>query len=185
MGKRKILILVLVAILAMTFSGGSYAWGRLNHNVPGNPGAPDVKFISANATDNEVSPVGVGDVTADITGDRCSIEVTITNAYPGYKALIEFELQNVGKLPARIKKIKIKSDKGVKIWVNKKRLKSIIVYPDGSWSTSFGIMVDSMTKKAAHDESYLFTVTLKKAAQDTEYRFTVTLNFVQAHRPRD
>jgi len=102
--KLGVLFLLAVIVIASAGMGISYANGDLNTS---GEICCDVAFTSASASDNEfeegvVDPKDVGAVEVDPSGNDIytkSLVVYITNAYPGYKAYIDFTITNMGNKP--------------------------------------------------------------------------------------
>jgi hypothetical protein len=103
--KTKMFALLILAIIAITTIGYSYACfnGGIQINCYCNC---DVKFTKVTTWDNEVEK-DVGKVNANITCDGNTINAYITNAYPCYEAYINFTIKNKGGKPVHIDEVKI------------------------------------------------------------------------------
>lgn len=88
------LIALTLIIIALTSIGYSYSChkGRFHINCCC---CCDIKFTSVTTSDNEVEKE-VGDVYAEISCDRNTINVYISNAYPCYRANITYTIKNTG-----------------------------------------------------------------------------------------
>jgi len=105
--KTKIFALLILAIIALTTIGYSYAcWnGGIQINCYYYCYC-DVKFTKVTTWDNEVEK-DVGNVSAQITCDGNTINVYITNAYPCYEAYINFTIKNKGDKPVHIDEVTV------------------------------------------------------------------------------
>jgi len=104
--KTKIFALLILAIIALTAIGYSYAC--LNGGIQINCYYYncDVKFTKVTTWDNEIEK-DVGNVSAQITYDGNTINVYITNAYPCYEAYINFTIKNKGCKPVHIDEVTV------------------------------------------------------------------------------
>jgi len=95
--KTKIFALIILAIIALSLIGYSYACynGGWQINCYCNC---DVKFTKVLTSDNEVEK-DVGAVLAMINCMGDTISVCITNAYPCYRAYINYTIKNTGCKP--------------------------------------------------------------------------------------
>jgi len=97
--KTKIFALIILAIIALTSIGYSYAC--LNGGIQVNCYPSyycNVVFIKVRTYDNEIEK-DVGKVYAQISCDGGTIQVCIDNSYPCYKAYINFTIKNTGCKP--------------------------------------------------------------------------------------
>ena len=98
--KRLMAIFTLaVIVLGLT----SYSYACLNNGTK-TSGYYGMAFVSVSATDNEIKS-NTASVCAQITCEGKTIDVCITNAYPGYEARIKFTIKNKGSLPIRIDEV--------------------------------------------------------------------------------
>jgi hypothetical protein len=104
--KTKIFALLILAIIALSIIGYSYAC--YNGGIHINCYQPycDLKFISVTTSDNEIEK-DVGNVSAEITCDRYAINAYITNAYPCYEAYICYTIKNKGTCPIHFDSVTI------------------------------------------------------------------------------
>jgi hypothetical protein len=98
--KTKVIALLILATIAVGVIGYSYAClnGGIDINCYCNC---DVKFIKVSTSDNEFEKE-VGNVRATISCDGDTITVCINNAYPCYRAYINFTIKNQGCRPVHI-----------------------------------------------------------------------------------
>jgi len=100
--KRTIALIILgVIIVGLT----SYSYACLNDGTKP-PCYCDIAFVSVSATDNEAR-VNIASVFAQITCEGKTLDVCITNGYPGYEAYITFTVKNKASLPIRIDEVSI------------------------------------------------------------------------------
>ena len=98
----KVDMLFLVGVIAFAGIGMSYAVLAGEINVNGFAECYcDVGFVSVWTDDNEMDKY-VADVSAVITNSGNSFSVSISNAYPGYVAYIDFAIQNMDVNPAYV-----------------------------------------------------------------------------------
>ncbi|MBA7477366.1 hypothetical protein ES707_12775 [subsurface metagenome] len=116
---RKAIIIILAMVVALSalpvtfagYKGGWKNWDRFwqpsTTVVYSCPTDCNVVFTSVSADDNEFTSSWehkeVAQTTASIQGD-CSknLDITITNAYPGYEGIIDFCIKNMGIYPATV-----------------------------------------------------------------------------------
>jgi hypothetical protein len=94
-----IFILLLAALVTMGIAYGAWTQ-QLNINGTANTGTFDVVFYYPFF--DEVDPAGVGDCQMARLDDGHTIQVTITNGYPGYLCEGGATYQNLGTVPAEI-----------------------------------------------------------------------------------
>jgi len=99
--KTKICTLVILAVIALTTIGYSYACYNGGIQINFCQCNCDVMFTKVTSKDNEIEK-DIADVYAQITHDGDTINVYITNAYPCYEAYINFTIKNKGNKPAHI-----------------------------------------------------------------------------------
>lgn len=114
MNSRKIAALAaLVPLLALALTGLSLAHWDDQVDLQGSVslGTFNIQMSNEGTTDNEGS-LDVGSITASLStyndgddhidpGTNDLLTVTITNMYPGYKACVNFDISNVGTIPAK------------------------------------------------------------------------------------
>jgi hypothetical protein len=103
--KTKIFALIVLAIIALTTIGYSYACYNGGFQIDCYCDC-DVDFIKVKTWDNEIEK-DVGNVSAKITNCGNAIDVCITNAYPCYEAYVNFTIKNKGNRPVHIDEVKI------------------------------------------------------------------------------
>ncbi|MEM0006668.1 MAG: hypothetical protein QXR89_00150 [Candidatus Bathyarchaeia archaeon] len=105
--KTKIFALIVLAIIALSLIGYSYACWNGCIQIDRYCGCYcDVKFTKVTTYDNEVEK-DIGNVYAQITCEGKTIDVILTNTYPCYEAYINFTIKNKGCKPAHIDEVKI------------------------------------------------------------------------------
>lgn len=92
--KTKIFALIILATIALSIIGYSYSCqnGGIHINCYCNC---DIKFKTVTTSDNEIEK-DVANVNAEITNEGNSITACITNAYPCYRAYINYTIKNTG-----------------------------------------------------------------------------------------
>jgi hypothetical protein len=103
--KTKIIVLLILAAIALGIIGYSYACtnGGISINCYCNC---DVKFIKVSTSDNEFEKE-VGTVRATISCDGDTITACIINAYPCYRAYINYTIKNTGCIPVHFDSLTI------------------------------------------------------------------------------
>lgn len=113
---KKAKFVALALVLAFALLGAGYAaWtDHLEVNGTVTTGDIDVKFTKAESSDpgETVDPASlefeeehqkhVGATEVEISEDGKELIVTVSNAYPGYFAHIDFEVTNNGSVPVRL-----------------------------------------------------------------------------------
>lgn len=104
MMKKRLLVLCLIMAFALT--GVAYAaWtDTLVINGSVGTGKLNLIFTGATVTDNEQGR-DVASTTASIGTDEKTLDIAITNAYPGYQAIVKYTIQNEGTVPVKLKAI--------------------------------------------------------------------------------
>lgn len=100
---KRAFILALVLTLCLATIGVAYAvWGEdVYIDGSASTGYSDIEWSLKSFSDNDGNP-GWGEVTASISDDMNTLNIEITNAYPGYEATINCDLHNVGTVPATV-----------------------------------------------------------------------------------
>ncbi|MCE4625635.1 MAG: hypothetical protein F7C35_07230 [Desulfurococcales archaeon] len=114
-GVRAIAPVLLIAILALSFIGGAMAlwWERLTINVNVETGELDASLSVEGYWDNETAIAAamgednpevknVSDIFCTLSDDGNTINITITNAYPGITYFCAINLENTGTIPFKV-----------------------------------------------------------------------------------
>jgi hypothetical protein len=104
--KTKIFALIILAIIALSIIGYSYACYNGGVHIDCYQPYCDLKFICVTTGDNEVIK-DVGKVSAEITCDGYTINAYITNSYPCYEAYINYTIKNKGTCPIHFDSVTI------------------------------------------------------------------------------
>ncbi len=104
--KTKIFALLIIAIIAISIIGYSYACNNGGIHIDCCQPYCDLKFISVTTSDNEIEK-DVANVSAEITCDRYTINAYITNSYPCYEAYICYTIKNKGTCPIHFDSVTI------------------------------------------------------------------------------
>jgi len=105
----KIFALIILAIIALSLTGYSYACTNGGIHIDCCYPTCDLKFIIVTTSDNEVEK-NVAYVTAQINCAGDTITVCITNAYPCYRAYINYTIKNTGCKPVHFDTLTITND---------------------------------------------------------------------------
>ncbi len=180
-----------IAAILLAIVGAAYAaWTeQLTIKATVNTGELDVAFDenSLSVTDNGADPQAAGynnnegfDVASaslqvtdsDDEGDAIELTFTIDNAYPGYSACAQFNIVNIGTIPAEITKIDLSDVQAA--------------YPDGSTGTANDALSISYTMnvgdtlESGESKSYQVCVEVtEQATEMTSYSFSITIEFTQ------
>ncbi|MCX8196415.1 MAG: hypothetical protein N3F67_05000 [Acidilobaceae archaeon] len=96
--------LAAVALLALLLAGAAaFAIFRETLRAPirVETGRFDFSIRNATVVDNEPKEPDIAKCEAKIAGDRKSVNITISNAYPLYNCTVTVIMQNVGTIPGR------------------------------------------------------------------------------------
>ena len=104
--KTKIFAIIILAIIALSIIGYSYACYNGGVHIDCYQPYCDLKFISVTTSDNEIEK-DVANVSAEITCDRYTINAYITNSYPCYEAYICYTIKNKGTCPIHFDSVTI------------------------------------------------------------------------------
>ncbi len=179
MNRTQIFSLASLALLIASIGAVAAMWSEtLKVNVNVNTGEVDVKWSSWSCNDNGADPqipnstfnndegkdvarCYVQAEKEDEEGDVIKLNVTITNAYPGYHAVITLVVDNIGSIPVKLYSSSIGS------------------YP----SRALSVSLDKPSDTQIHpNENATYTLTidvLQGAAENQNYSFEVTLVFAQ------
>ena len=174
----KSLIGIFIAMLLLASAGIAYAlWSEtLKINVTVKTGEVDVKWSDWSCNDNGADPQSPGfnnsegkDVAKcyveeekyDEEGDLIKLNVTITNAYPGYHAVITGIVDNIGTIPVKLYNHSISS------------------YDTQALSVNLGIPGDTQIEPGGNSTYTLTIDVLQNASETSTYSFEVTLVFAQ------
>lgn len=98
--KFAVLAILLIVALSAISVGYAYWTETLYINGTVQAGELDVAFAAnPSATDNE----SVANCSASVSSDGNTLEITISNAYPGYECTVDFAVENVGTIPVDLK----------------------------------------------------------------------------------
>ncbi|OYT55855.1 MAG: hypothetical protein B6U76_04930 [Desulfurococcales archaeon ex4484_217_2] len=169
---------IFIALLLLASAGIAYAmWSEtLKINVTVNTGEVDVKWSNWYCNDTGSDPQAPGfnnsegkDVAKcyvepekyDEEGDLIKLNVTIVNAYPGYRAVITGIVDNIGTIPVKLYNHTISS------------------YDTDALDVTLGIPADTQID-AGDNATYTLTIdVLQNASENSTYSFEVTLVFAQ------
>jgi len=104
--KTKIFALLILAIIALSIIGYSYACYNGGININCYQPNCNIRFTYVTTSDNEHEKY-VADVYAQINCDGDTIQVFITNAYPCYEAYINYTIKNKGDCPTHFDSVTI------------------------------------------------------------------------------
>jgi hypothetical protein len=168
--KTKIFALIILAIIALTSIGYSYACLNGGIQVNYHPSCYcNVVFIKVRTYDNEIEK-DVGKVYAQISCDGGTIQVCIDNSYPCYKAYINFTIKNKGCNPVHIDEVKIQDyDKTA---LEMEMINIIVCTWISPCETISGLLTVHTLQEAQECHTYAFKVVIKFSCQ-TEYPRTI------------
>ncbi len=179
MNRTQIFSLASLALLIASIGAVAAMWSEtLKVNVNVNTGEVDVKWSNwscndvgadpqipnsdfSNSEGKDVAKCYVQAEKYDEEGDVIMLNVTITNAYPGYHAVIMLVVDNIGSIP-------------VKLYSS-----SIGEYPTSALSVSLD-KPESTQIHPGDNSTYTLTVDVLQGAEENQsYSFEVTLVFAQ------
>lgn len=102
--RRKWLV-TLAVIMSLAVAGIGLAWWTDTLNVSGTveTGNLNVKFTGAEVSDNEPAGTDVGVITANVNNENDKkVDITVTNAYPGYEGTATITITNDGTVPVKV-----------------------------------------------------------------------------------
>ncbi len=173
----RVLGLVALTVIVASIGLATAMWSEtLKVNATVKTGEVDVKWSSWSCSDTGPDPQAPGYhndegknvakcyVSAekeDEEGDVIKLNVTIANAYPGYKAVITGVVDNIGTIPVKLYSHSLSG-------VNTTAL-----------DVSLGIPSDTQIEPGSNS-TYTITVVVKQgASENSSYSFEVTLQFAQ------
>jgi hypothetical protein len=173
--KTKIFALIILAIIALTSVGYSYACLNGGIQVDCYPTCYpsyycSVVFIKVRTYDNEIEK-DVGKVYAQISCDGRTITVYINNSYPCYKAYINFTIKNKGCYPAHIDEVTVQD-------YNKTALEiQMINIIACTWispsETISGLLTVHTLQPAQECHTYTFSVVIKFSCETERHPCTI------------
>ena len=157
--KKKSIVIALVLIIASAGIGTSFSIAVGAFNTNGTIGYNyDVRFISISYSDNEVS-YNVATGSAHIIANNIS-QVTISNAYPGYIAYVDFIMANVGSDPILLDELLISGY----------NTDALDIQVDG-------VVLGTFLLPRESTDGQLIIEVLDDASMDTSYPFNIYIGF--------
>jgi hypothetical protein len=178
--KTKMVGLFAVVMIALMVAGFAYAhWTEtLVINGTVKTGELDLRW-SCQCWDNDEPPLkDVGEISCDIEGD--TLTITVTNAYPCYKVGGEIDIENVGTVPAVLKKYKITLPEDVTYDYNPQRGEITLYYKGVVMATGIITFKGDFSQIDAKETVYIdFTIhfTNPGLPENWSGTFTITLDF--------
>ena len=160
---KKLLAALVLAILTISALGYSFA---CSNGGIGTDCICSVEFTKVTCKDNEVGK-DIGSVRAQISSDRKTIQVCITNAYPGYEAQVEFTLRNRGDLPIHVDEVCIREYDRTALEVDVVKLIVCLWIMPGESKT--GLETVRILDGAKPGWKYTFNVEIKTSCQPLEH----------------
>jgi len=159
-------IILMILMMALAALGVGYAWWTEQLTTTGTiqTGSIDVKL--ENATVSEFDPLDVASCNPKISGDGKSISVVINNAYPDYTCIINFNLINVGTVPAKITNVNLPV-------VNEE----YGVVPSGA------LVSKPMLDPGKPEVANFFVRVQPEAARSVNYEFDFSIDIAQGNAP--
>lgn len=96
--KSKMLVTFIMIVLAFSIAGASYAAWTSSVTINGTASMGDIDLVvwGSQTTDKSIDLIGV---THQIADDKKSVDITMTNLYPGAEVNITVTTRNLGSLP--------------------------------------------------------------------------------------
>jgi hypothetical protein len=159
--KTKMAILIIVAMIALSTMGYSYAC--LNGGIQTDCCLCNcaVIFTRAATWDNEIVK-DVGRVHAQITCTGDTIKVCVENAYPCYRAYLNYTIQNQGQSPIEFVNITINNPYPKALEITTTSLPSTWFQPG---QTTQGLVTVHVLEPARQDWQYTFQIRINVACQ--------------------
>jgi predicted ribosomally synthesized peptide with SipW-like signal peptide len=157
-------IILMILMMALAALGVGYAWWTEQLTTTGTiqTGSIDVKL--ENVTISEFDPLNVASCDPNISGDGKAISVVINNAYPAYTCSINFNLINVGTVPAKITNV------------------NLPVENEEYGVVSSGALVSKpMLDPGKPEEANFFVRVRPGSAQSANYQFDFSIDIVQGN----
>jgi len=156
-----------VLIIGLAVMAASYAQWTETLNVSGSvaTGSLDAGFSACSCSDSDGDGVyaGEGIVSCELKdndgdGDNELAEISITNAYPGYKATCTLTIMNTGSIPLHVKSVNINNPNPDELSVSITDDPTCTILDAGE-TVTFGVEA-LVTENAAEESDYSFTVTV-------------------------
>jgi len=170
---KKIRLIVFVMIVAFAVMGAGYAaWTDVTEiNGTITTGWLDVIFENPISTDPGDTPewmqlINVGSTEATIArSEKKTLEIEITNGYPGYESQVTFDIKNNSTIPVKVKDVAIQR------------------YYDSELDVDLSEISDLIGKEMAVGETIkniaISNYVTEDAKQETNYSYAVTITFQQ------
>ena len=105
---KKIGLIVLALVVALGALGAGYAAWSQDLTISGNVSTGTFDVVFQNLSTSETDSLEQGTITADnLAADSHSFDVTVSNGYPGYIGVANFEVKNPGSIPVKVKSISV------------------------------------------------------------------------------
>ncbi|NOZ88710.1 MAG: hypothetical protein GXO15_02150 [Crenarchaeota archaeon] len=132
-----------------------------------------------NGEDFDVAQAYLQPLSHDDEGDLVALNFTLNNTYPGYTACAEFNITNIGSIPARITDINVTVDDTTYTYEDYVNNNEKIELYDGAIVVKYNMTVGEVLE-AKKEKSYKVCVEVTEKAQELqEYAFTVIIEFTQ------
>lgn len=159
-------IILMILMMALAALGVGYAWWTEQLTVTGTIQTGSINVKLENITISEFDPLDVASCDPNISGDGKSISVVINNAYPEYTCIINFNLINVGNVPAKITNVNLPGDN-----------EEYGVVPSGA------LVSKPMLVPGKPVEANFFVRVRPGAAQNANYQFDFSIDIAQGNAP--
>lgn len=153
-------------MMALAALGVGYAWWTEQLTASGSiqTGSIDVKM--ENVAIVEEDPLQVGECSFNLAGDGKEMNISISNAYPGYNCKPVFKLNNHGTVPAKVTSVKLLgATEAIGVQASGALADKTMLNPGISTPADFNIIVS------------------KSAQQGSKYQFSILINVAQGNAP--
>lgn len=166
---KKVKFTAFIMVIAFILMGAGYAAWTDTTEINGTitTGWLDVIFENPGSNDSDgVNDPGmlydVGKTKATIIGDdKKTLQVEITNGYPGYNSQVEFSLRNDSTIPVKVKEVVIQKDYDNELLVGFDAVNALVGTEIGVGASLDNIIItNEITENAQQNDDYSYTVTI-------------------------
>jgi len=161
---RKLAATLILTIITLLTIGYSYACK--SGGVKIKPERFDIAFISVETSDNEAE-IDVAVTLAEITQGGNTIEICVSNAYPGYEAQVIYIIKNEGEAPAYFNSLTIINPSPEALEITTTDHVGIWLQPD---QTIKGTTIIQILKGAEENQQYQIRIIIGISFQEERPR---------------
>jgi hypothetical protein len=170
MKMKKVRIVSFVFVMSFILMGVAFATGWIDGvvaNATVNTGKLEIQygdFLITNDPGRSYDPGPLnwhaGRTEAVASGDKKEIQITVTNAYPGYNSTVTYGIKNTGSIPVKLGQPNVQYGSGTSadnVQIIASSPNGIILDPG---ATTYATITNTLTDNIAQTAQYAYNVTI-------------------------